>query len=88
MYTLHIAAQTMLSEDVYKRQCEQNVIMTFLFTAYPESDPEIHGVQSSYHEGDYVAVNCTASPSYPPANLDWYINGIKVRLFQCHSKFI
>lgn len=45
--------------------------------AYPESDPEIHGLQSSYSEGDYVAANCTASPSYPPPHLDWYINGIK-----------
>lgn len=47
-------------------------------TAYPESDPDVHVLQSSYSEGEYVVANCTASPSNPPPVLTWYINGIKV----------
>lgn len=39
------------------------------------------GIKESYSIGSYVEVNCTSSPSHPPARMAWYINGAKVRLF-------
>ncbi|XP_063220847.1 uncharacterized protein LOC134530126 [Bacillus rossius redtenbacheri] len=46
--------------------------------ALPEEDPVIEGVQPSYSVGEYISANCTSRRSYPPAELAWYINGIKV----------
>lgn len=39
-----------------------------------------------------IRANCTTPPSYPPMNVTWYINGIKVCdcscTQKCHIKFI
>ncbi|KAK6635256.1 hypothetical protein RUM43_007863 [Polyplax serrata] len=45
----------------------------------PNEDPKIEGVQASYSVGSYVTANCTSSPSYPPARMDWFINGVKAQ---------
>lgn len=52
----------------------------FVCLALPKHDPELEGVKASYEDGEYVKVNCTASPSNPAPDVDWYINGAKVRL--------
>uniref|UniRef100_A0A1B6BWQ5 Ig-like domain-containing protein n=1 Tax=Clastoptera arizonana TaxID=38151 RepID=A0A1B6BWQ5_9HEMI len=44
--------------------------------AFPKKDPELEGMKPSYEEGDYINVNCTAAPSHPPPEVDWYINGV------------
>lgn len=53
---------------------------TFLFnySALPNHDPLIQGIQTVYTMGDFVAANCTSDASHPPASLTWFINDEKV----------
>ncbi|XP_024937656.1 uncharacterized protein LOC107264621 isoform X2 [Cephus cinctus] len=44
----------------------------------PDHDPEITGKEKIYASGDIVDFNCTSGKSYPPAKLEWYINGEKI----------
>ncbi|XP_071455012.1 uncharacterized protein, partial [Hetaerina americana] len=41
-------------------------------------DPVVRGVKSSYFAGEKVAVNCTSSPSHPPVQIAWLVNGREV----------
>ncbi|XP_074600133.1 uncharacterized protein LOC141854376 [Brevipalpus obovatus] len=43
----------------------------------PKEGLTIEGGELSYSTGDLINVTCTASPSSPPQNLDWYINDVK-----------
>lgn len=40
----------------------------------PISGPEIHAEKSRYSSGETIRANCTSPPSYPPANITWYLN--------------
>ncbi|XP_071448887.1 uncharacterized protein [Hetaerina americana] len=40
----------------------------------PKEDPRIGGEDKSYQAGEIINLNCTASKSYPPATLRWYVN--------------
>lgn len=48
----------------------------------PKRDPIIEGIKGVYSVGEYVVGNCTSDKSYPPAYLEWYINGNKVENWQ------
>ncbi|KAG8225374.1 hypothetical protein J437_LFUL005389 [Ladona fulva] len=41
----------------------------------PRSRPSITGVKPRYRVGEMFSGNCSSSPSSPPANLTWVING-------------
>ncbi|XP_046387598.1 uncharacterized protein LOC124157143 [Ischnura elegans] len=41
-------------------------------------EPVVSGVKSSYFAGEKVAVNCTSSPSHPPVQIVWLVNGREV----------
>ncbi|XP_071454400.1 uncharacterized protein [Hetaerina americana] len=38
-------------------------------------DPEVWGRKTSYVVGENLEVNCTSSPSHPPAHITWLVNG-------------
>ncbi|XP_046387599.1 uncharacterized protein LOC124157144 [Ischnura elegans] len=42
------------------------------------AEPVVSGVKSSYFAGEKVAVNCTSSPSHPPVQIAWLVNGREV----------
>lgn len=48
------------------------------FTESREDGPVISGGKKEYQVGEIVDVNCTASKSQPPAELQWYINDKEV----------
>jgi len=41
----------------------------------PDEGPIISGTQPVYRPGDILSTNCTSRNSFPPAVLNWYING-------------
>lgn len=43
-----------------------------------DDGPVISGGKKEYQVGEIVDVNCTASKSQPPAELQWYINDKEV----------
>ncbi|XP_022196764.2 uncharacterized protein LOC111054108 [Nilaparvata lugens] len=45
--------------------------------AYPTRSPSVTGLNSLYLPGDIVLANCSAGPSHPPAQITWFVNGIK-----------
>ncbi|XP_071453670.1 uncharacterized protein [Hetaerina americana] len=55
------------------------------------SDPEIWGRKSSYLVGEKLEINCTSSPSHPPAHITWLVNERQVneqyvRSYHTHHK--
>ncbi|XP_031782166.1 cell adhesion molecule 3 isoform X2 [Nasonia vitripennis] len=44
----------------------------------PQKDPTITGEETIYATGDILALNCTSDLSYPAAQLQWFINDVKV----------
>lgn len=44
------------------------------FTALPQHDPKIEGIEKNYYEDDFLFGNCTSDFSFPPPTLAWYIN--------------
>ncbi|KAJ8877977.1 hypothetical protein PR048_022440 [Dryococelus australis] len=52
--------------------------MLLCVAALPNADPVIEGVQPSYSVGEYISANCTSPRSYPPAEIAWFINGVKM----------
>lgn len=49
-----------------------------LFSESRDDGPVISGGKKEYQVGEIVDVNCTASKSQPPAELQWYINDKEV----------
>ncbi|KAF4517350.1 hypothetical protein B566_EDAN011737, partial [Ephemera danica] len=45
----------------------------------PEGKPEISSEKRRYAVGDTLRMNCTTAKSTPPANVTWWINGIRVK---------
>ncbi|XP_049948340.1 uncharacterized protein LOC126456636 [Schistocerca serialis cubense] len=41
----------------------------------PTDDPVVDVEKLKYSLGEKIRANCTVEPSYPAANLSWYING-------------
>ncbi|XP_046388656.1 uncharacterized protein LOC124157724 [Ischnura elegans] len=55
------------------------------------SDPEIWGRKTSYLVGEKLEINCTSSPSHPPAHITWLVNERQVseqyvRVYHSHHK--
>ncbi|KAH1027332.1 hypothetical protein HUJ05_000862 [Dendroctonus ponderosae] len=46
---------------------------------YPFEDPLLAIDKNLVDIGDYIKANCSTFPSYPAANISWYLNGMKVR---------
>ncbi|XP_063238363.1 uncharacterized protein LOC134539930 [Bacillus rossius redtenbacheri] len=44
----------------------------------PAADPEVAVDGPRYSAGDTVRANCTSAPSFPAANLTWFVNGHRV----------
>ncbi|XP_075215023.1 synaptogenesis protein syg-2-like [Lycorma delicatula] len=40
----------------------------------PASEPEVRSEKRNYESGEQIRANCTSPPSYPAANLTWYLN--------------
>uniref|UniRef100_A0A8D8WKB8 Ig-like domain-containing protein n=1 Tax=Cacopsylla melanoneura TaxID=428564 RepID=A0A8D8WKB8_9HEMI len=47
---------------------------SMVIVAVPKSPPRISGTAKVYHVGDDINLNCSSSPSHPPAKLRWFIN--------------
>ncbi|XP_066907988.1 uncharacterized protein, partial [Halyomorpha halys] len=46
--------------------------------AYPDSPPQITGIQDTYSITDeHIAGNCTSGRSNPAPVVSWYVNGVK-----------
>jgi len=41
----------------------------------PDEGPIISGTKPTYNHGDILTANCSSHNSFPPATLNWYING-------------
>ncbi|XP_066905806.1 uncharacterized protein [Halyomorpha halys] len=58
----------------------QSKNMTVL--AYPDSPPQITGIQDTYSITDeHIAGNCTSGRSNPAPVVSWYVNGVKARSY-------
>lgn len=60
-----------------------------VFSALPQHDPKIEGIEKNYYEGDFLFGNCTSDFSSPPPLLAWYINDQKadINLLQPFQEF-
>ncbi|KAI5694726.1 hypothetical protein M8J75_004235 [Diaphorina citri] len=47
---------------------------SMVIVAVPKVPPRISGTAKVYHVGDDISLNCSSSPSHPPAKLRWFIN--------------
>ncbi|XP_046393980.1 uncharacterized protein LOC124161825 [Ischnura elegans] len=45
---------------------------------FPDELPEVSIEKRKFGAGERIRANCTAPPSYPPANLTWFLNGQEV----------
>ena len=45
-----------------------------LVVVVPQEGPKLIGARSRYFLGENISINCTSSPTLPPANLTFYIN--------------
>ncbi|XP_071443614.1 uncharacterized protein [Hetaerina americana] len=45
---------------------------------FPDELPEVSIEKRKFGPGERIRANCTAPPSYPPANLTWFLNGQEV----------
>ena len=45
----------------------------------PRGNPTLEGFRHNYQVGELLEVACTSSPSWPVAELVFYLNGRKVR---------
>jgi hypothetical protein len=50
-----------------------------LFADLPEGDPSLLAEKLKYSLGEKIRANCTSRPSYPAANLTWFVNGQQVK---------
>lgn len=50
-----------------------------MFSGIPKRDPIIEGIKEVYSVGDFVEGNCTSDYSYPPAEIEWFINDNQVK---------
>lgn len=53
-------------------------MLCIFFSESRDDGPVISGGKKEYQVGEIVDVNCTASKSQPPAELQWYINDKEV----------
>lgn len=51
----------------------------------PQQNPALGGLRSHYQLGDVLDAECTSAPSYPTAELTFYLNDIQV--FYCNFFF-
>ena len=51
----------------------------------PDDGPVISGTQPMYNKGDILTANCTSFNSFPAATLNWYINGLEVKIYVYES---
>ncbi|KAL0270103.1 UNVERIFIED_CONTAM: hypothetical protein PYX00_007621 [Menopon gallinae] len=65
------------SERPHFKTVVRSANMTVL--ALPKAEPRIDGIREIYLLGDYVEGNCTSSPSYPLAEVQWLINDRKAK---------
>ncbi|XP_059475985.1 uncharacterized protein LOC132196997 isoform X2 [Neocloeon triangulifer] len=45
---------------------------------FPEGRPELNPEKKRYAVGEVLRANCTSTPSTPPANVTWWLNGQRV----------
>ena len=63
--------------DVYLVYQQMVILNITHFSVIPKKPPKISGIpKSHYFElGEWVNLNCSSSPSKPPARLTWFVNG-------------
>ena len=69
---------------VYQQMVILNITHFFRISVIPKKPPKISGIpKSHYFElGEWVNLNCSSSPSKPPARLTWFVNG---KVVSCSS---
>ena len=62
---------------VYQQMVILNITNFVRISVIPKKPPKISGIlKSHYFElGEWVNLNCSSSPSKPPARLTWFVNG-------------
>ena len=70
--------------DVYLVYQQMVILNITHFSVIPKKPPKISGIpKSHYFElGEWVNLNCSSSPSKPPARLTWFVNG---KVVSCSS---
>ena len=69
---------------VYQQMVILNITNFSCISVIPKKPPKISGIpKSHYFElGEWVNLNCSSSPSKPPARLTWFVNG---KVVSCSS---
>ncbi|XP_046388912.1 uncharacterized protein LOC124157890 [Ischnura elegans] len=71
VYSCEVSMET----PIYTKPSNDEVITVIQRQA---QDPEVWGRKPSYVVGESLEVNCTSSPSHPPAHITWLVNGRQV----------
>ncbi|XP_023946090.2 uncharacterized protein LOC112051608 [Bicyclus anynana] len=83
---VHLRELTLKSRGIYRCEVSEEApsfhsaqAETFMEIYYfPKENPRIVGHERSYVVHEPLDVNCTSAKAFPPPELQWHINGLKV----------